>query len=99
MNIDLLREEFLNIEKRHFTIVNKYIMGMVEVYDIDNFRTILDEFRNKLYTFSVNEENMLEIAKMKSKNQHFNTEVLEDEDMLRVAYSNSVSLYRKVISE
>lgn len=99
MNIDLLREEFLNIEKRHFTIVNKYIMGMVEVYDIDNFRTILDEFRNKLYTFSVNEENMLEIAKMKSKIQHFNTEVLEDEDMLRVAYSNSVSLYRKVISE
>jgi hypothetical protein len=31
---------------------------------------------------------MLEVAKMKSMVQHFNTEILEDEDVLRVAYSN-----------
>ena len=32
---------------------------------------------------------LLEVAKMKSKLQHYNTEVLEDEELLRLAYSNS----------
>lgn len=99
MNIDFLREEFLNVEKNHFNIVNKYIMGIVEINDIEGFKVQLESFRNKLYTFNVNEENVFEIAKMKSKIQHFNTEILEDEDMLRVAYNNSILLYRKVISE
>jgi recombination DNA repair RAD52 pathway protein len=48
----------------------------------------LFEFREKLYEFVWDEENMLEVAKMKSMVQHFNTEILEDEDVLRVAYSN-----------
>ena len=99
MNIDMLRKEFFLVEKNHFNIVNKYIMGIVEINDISGFKVQLENFRNKLYTFNVNEENMLEIANMKSKIQHFNTEVLEDEDMLKVAYNNSILLYRKVISE
>lgn len=99
MNIELLREEFLNVEKNRFNIVNKYIMGIVEINDIECFKVQLENFRNKLYTFNVNEENVFEIAKMKSKIQHFNTEILEDEDILRIAYNNSILLYRKVISE
>ena len=99
MNIELLREEFLNVEKNRFNIVNKYIMGIVEINDIEYFKVQLENFRNKLYTFNVNEETVFEIAKMKSKIQHFNTEILEDEDMLRIAYNNSILLYRKVISE
>ena len=45
-------------------------------------------FREKLYNFTCTEETILEVAKMKSKVQHFNTEIIEDEDVLKMAYSN-----------
>ena len=66
------------------------------VYDKQYY---LEEHDKEFHFFNVNEENVFEIAKMKSKIQHFNTEILEDEDMLRIAYNNSILLYRKVISE
>jgi YebC/PmpR family DNA-binding regulatory protein len=34
------------------------------------------------------EDEIMEIAKMKSKMQHFSTDIFEDEDVLSVAYSN-----------
>lgn len=89
ITIEELREDFFIIEKMRFEIVNKYIMGIVKIDDIEKFKTDLYDFRHKLYAISISDSNILEIAKMKSKAQHFYTEVLEDEDVLRVAYSNS----------
>lgn len=89
VTIDNLREEFLNIEKLRFETVNKYVMGIVQVIDIEQFKERLFDFRKNLYAIPISDNNILEIAKMKSKVQHFNTEVLEDEEVLRIAYSNS----------
>lgn len=89
VTIDNLREEFLNIEKLRFEAVNKYVMGIIQVIDIEQFKERLFDFRKNLYAIPISDNNILEIAKMKSKVQHFNTEVLEDEEVLRVAYSNS----------
>ena len=50
---------------------------------------MLFQFRNTLYAIPINDDNLLEIAKMKSKIQHFNTYVLEDEEILKQAYKNS----------
>lgn len=84
-----IRVLFNNLEIEHFNIINSYIMGMVSVADINRFQAILDDFRTKLYELEVNDDNLLEIAKMKSVVQHYNTEILEDEEVLKVAYSNS----------
>ena len=88
MSIEELRNEFVEIEKYRFTIINGYIMGIVKKSEIDRFQKALFDFREKLYEFSCDDETLLEVAKMKSKVQHFNTEILEDEDVLSVAYSN-----------
>ena len=88
MSLEELRNAFVLIEKERFTIINSYIMGILKKEEIDRFEKVLFEFREKLYDFVWDEENMLEVAKMKSMVQHFNTEILEDEDVLRVAYSN-----------
>ena len=88
MSLDELRNEFLKIEAERFTIINGYIMGVIKKSEIDRFEKVLFEFREKLYEFVWDEENMLEVAKMKSMVQHYNTEILEDEEVLKVAYSN-----------
>ena len=72
-----------------FNIENSYIMGMVRIDDINIFKDELFQFRNMLYAIPISDNNLLEIAKMKSKIQHFNTQVLEDEEVLRTAYDNS----------
>ena len=64
-------------------------MGILKVADIDSFKEHLFQFRNLLYAITISDSNLLEIAKMKSKIQHFNTEILEDEDILKQAYENS----------
>ena len=88
MNIEELREEFIELEKLRFNIINCYIMGILKKTDIDRFQQVLQGFREKLYNFICTEETILEVAKMKSKVQHFNTEIIEDEDVLKMAYSN-----------
>ena len=88
MTIDNLREEFVEIEKFKFNIINCYIMGIIKKSEIDRFQLALFDFREKLYNYSYTEEEILEVAKMKSKVQHFITEIIEDEDVLRMAYSN-----------
>ena len=89
MTIENLRNEFRMIEMKRFNIVNNYVMGIVKISDVNSFKDNLFNFRNKLYAIPINDDNLLEIAKMKSKIQHYNTEVLEDEELLRLAYSNS----------
>lgn len=84
-----IRNEFKLLEARRFEIVNNYVVGTVKKEDIDSFEKVFLKFRNKLYAIPISDNNIMEIAKMKSKIQHFETEVLEDEELLRVAYSNS----------
>ena len=88
MSIEILREEFIELEKFKFNIINCYIMGIVKKSDIDRFQLALFEFREKLYDYACNDEEILEVAKMKSMVPHFTTEIIEDEDVLRMAYSN-----------
>lgn len=88
LSLENLREEFAKLEMKRFMIVNNYVMGIVTIDDINSFRESLFQFRNKLYAIPISDNNLLEIAKMKSKVQHFNTEVLEDEDVLKQAYTN-----------
>lgn len=88
MSLDDLRNQFLKIETKRFNIINGYIKGIVKKEEIDRFEKALLGFREDLYKFIYDDENILEIAKMKSKVQHFNTEILEDEEVLKIAYLN-----------
>ncbi|MGN1371187.1 MAG: hypothetical protein ACI4XM_02805 [Candidatus Coprovivens sp.] len=88
LTISKLKEELSKLEMKRFNIVNNYVMGIVTIDDINSFKNELFSFRDKLYAILISDNNLLEIAKMKSKVQHFNTEVLEDEDILKQAYDN-----------
>lgn len=88
LTMDNIREEFKRLELKRFQIVNNYVLGMVELSQINIFKEELFQFRNMLYAIPISDDNLLEIAKMKSKIQHFNTEVLEDEEILKQAYNN-----------
>ena len=89
LTIENLKNEFRIIEMNRFNIVNSYVMGNIKISDVEKFKDDLFSFRNKLYAIPINDDNLLDVAKMKSKLQHYNTEVLEDEELLRLAYSNS----------
>lgn len=89
LTLEHLEEEFHKLEIKRFNIENSYIMGMVKIEDIDLFGEELFQFRNMLYAIPISDNNLLQIAKMKSKIQHFNTEILEDEDILMMAHANS----------
>ncbi len=88
LTMDNIKEEFKKIELKRFQIVNDYVLGMVKPLQINTFKEELFQFRDMLYAIPISDDNLLEIAKMKSKIQHFNTEVLEDEDILKQAYNN-----------
>jgi len=89
LTIEKLRNDFQKLEMRRFDVANNYVMGIIKIEDVDLFREMLFTFRKDLYAIPINDSNLLEIARMKSKIQHFETEILEDEDVLRVAYENS----------
>ena len=89
LTLEHLQEEFHKLEIKRFMIENTYVMGMIKVEEINCFKEELFSFRNMLYAIPISDSNLLDIAKMKSKIQHFNTEILEDEDILRQAYENS----------
>jgi len=90
-NIDMAkaRKTFNYLEAKRFEIINNFMIGTVTKDDIDSFKDELFSFRKSLYAIPISDNNIIEIAKMKSKIQHFETEVLEDEDVLKVAYENS----------
>ncbi len=89
ITLDTARDEFQQLEFQQFQINNNYILGTLTVADIDSFKNKLFAFRDKLYAIPISDSNIIEIAKMKSKIQHYETEILEDEDILKVAYQNS----------
>lgn len=88
--IEEIRKLFFVLEKDHFTIVNNYIMGIISIQEVTIFGQKIEKIRNLLDNFQTNDENLLEIAKYKSKIQHFYTEIMEDEELLRMAYSNNL---------
>lgn len=89
LTLEHLKEEFHVLEIKKFNIENNYVMGILKIIDIDSFKEHLFQFRNLLYAITISDSNLLDIAKMKSKIQHFNSEILEDEDILKQAYENS----------
>lgn len=89
LTLEHLKEEFHKLEMKRFVLENNYVMGMLKIEEINSFKDELFSFRNMLYAIPISDSNLLDIAKMKSKIQHFNTEILEDEDILRQAYENS----------
>ena len=89
LTIENLRGEFNILTAKRFNIINSYIIGMVKIEDINAFGEDLAKFREKLYKIKITDEILLEVAKMKSKIQHYNTEIMEDEEVLKIAYANS----------
>lgn len=83
-----LRGEFNLLELKRFQIVNNYVMGIVKISEIEEFKKNLFAFRDKIDAISISDINLIELAKMKSQVQHYNTEVLEDENILEMAYQN-----------
>ena len=88
MTLEDLKKEMYLLELERYDIENSYVMGKLSVKQIDHFRDLLFKFREILYAYPISKENLLDIAKLKSKVQHFNTQILEDEDILRGAYDN-----------
>lgn len=88
--IDDIRNYFFLLEKAHFEILNKYLTGVVKITEVEEFGNKIERIRSLLDSFETNEENLLEIAKYKSKVQHFYTEIMEDEELLDMAYSNNL---------
>ena len=88
--IEEIRKLFFVLEKDHFIIINNYIMGIISIQEVNMFGQKIEKIRNLLDNFQTNDENLLEIAKYKSKIQHFYTEIMEDEELLRMAYSNNL---------
>ena len=88
--IEEIRKLYFLLEKDHFYIVNNYITGRVIIQEVKEFGKKIEHIRSLLDTFETNEENLLEIAKYKSKIQHFYTEIMEDEELLDMAYSNNL---------
>lgn len=84
-----LQNDYLELEKKHFVIIDSYVIGMVTKEEIKDFENFYTEMREAVYEMGTNEENIREIARIKSILQHYYTEILEDEELLTMAYSNS----------
>lgn len=89
LSIEILREQLKILEIKKFNIENNYVMGILKIDELNEFKDILFSFRKKLYAIQINDDILLEIAKMKSKIQHFDTYILEDEEILKQSYENS----------
>lgn len=88
-DLSQIRNDFSELEIKQFEINNNYILGTLTTSEIDEFKNKLFSFRDKLYAIEISDNNVVEIAKMKSKIQHYETEILEDEEILSQAYNNS----------
>ena len=88
--IDKIREEFFYLEKERYLILNDYILGTVKLDKVLEFGKKIEEIRKYLEEVIITEENLLEIANIKSKVQHFYTEIMEEEELLKQAYNNKM---------
>lgn len=88
--IDKIREEFFYLEKERYLILNDYILGIVKLDRVEEFGKSIETIRTHLEEIEITEENLLEIANIKSKVQHFYTEIMEEEELLKQAYNNKL---------
>ena len=88
--IEQIRELFFQLEKAHYFVLNNYLTGCIKIAEVSKFGKKIEELRSLLENFETNDENLLEIAQYKSKIQHFYTEIMEDEDLLEMAYNNNL---------
>ncbi len=90
INMGYLRDTMDSLEVKRYELLNNYVLGKIIKEELDEFEKELVAFKKRVYEIEPEDDEMLlEIARMKSKIQHLNTEVLEDEDVLKVAYMNS----------
>lgn len=89
LTYDELKKDFLLLEKMRYEIVDSYILGNVIINQVDDFKTFFMLIRSSINTLVVTEENVYKVAKIKSKMQHYYTEILEDDELLTMAYKNS----------
>ncbi len=79
--MEKIEDELMELELLKFKIMENYVKGILTKKEIDEFKTKLFTFKDALYVIPISDSNLLKIAKMKSKIQHFETEVLEDEEV------------------
>ncbi len=90
IDMGYLRDTMDSLEVKRYELLNNYVLGKIIKEELDEFEKELVAFKKRVYEIEPEDDEMLlEIARMKSKIQHLNTEVLEDEDVLKVAYMNS----------
>ena len=89
-NIEEINTDYQELMKKHFKIANDYVMGIVTKNDVDDFGKFLSEMRHAIELIEMTEENMFFIAEIKSKLQHYYTEIMEDEELLSIAYGNDI---------
>ena len=87
-NLEEANKDFELLELKHFAIIDAYITGMLKIEEVKEFEKFLMEMRDAIYEMETTEETIMDIAKIKSKIQHYYTEILEDEELLDVAYRN-----------
>ena len=88
--MDKIEEELLSIEKDRYNILNDYILGIISINRVRDFGRKLEILKIHLDKIEIDEDNLYKIASIKSKIQHFYTEIMEDEELLKVAYSNKL---------
>ena len=87
MNLDLIQKEFNELQSKHFNLVNSYIMGKVNKADYKEFTIALFSLRKKLDEYKPKDDEIMTIAQMKSRIQHFITDSIEDEEILKSMFS------------
>lgn len=87
MKIEEIIKEFNELEHKHFNIINSYIMSKVTKEDYKDFTVCLFNLRKKLDSFKPKEDEIYTIANMKSRLQHFITDTVEDEEVIKSIFS------------
>lgn len=85
--IEELQKEFISLEQEHYYIINNYITNKVTKEEYKNFTVKLFKFREKLDNYKPKAEEIYEVAGMKSRVQHYITDTVEDEEILKSLFS------------
>lgn len=83
-------KDFQKLRYKYFNITNSYITGVITKSEVDKFGKFLQEMREAVDKVEMTDENMYFLAKVKSKLQHCYTEIMEDEELLAMAYKNEI---------
>ena len=85
--IEQIRASFLELEGKHYNIINNYIVKKITKEEYKEFTVKLFKFREILDNYQPKKEEIYEIAGMKSRIQHYITDTVEDEEILKSLFS------------